>query len=373
MERIEHALKNGGSVKAVKRKLWIGKRQMYALRNKEGKITTNMDRIVKIAEEFYRDLYSSRDNHNLNTIKTSSNPDDTLPGMIEEVRKALEGMHRGKAAGEDRVTSDLLKDEGQIVLEKLATLFTRCLLTGKVPESWKNAIIILIHKKGDDKDLKNYRPISLLSVVYKLFTKVIASRVKKTLEFNQSKEQAGFRTGYSTIDHIHTINQVIEKCSEYNQPLYIAFIDYEKAFDSVEISAVMQTLRNQGVDEIYINILEEIYRGSTATIVLYKESNRIPIKKGVRQVDTISPMLFTACLQEVFRSLDWEQLGIRVNGEYLSNLRFADDIALLSNSGDELQLMITELDKESRKVGLKINLQKTKVMYNNLGKSSASR
>uniref|UniRef100_A0A6G5A9L5 Putative endonuclease-reverse transcriptase n=1 Tax=Rhipicephalus microplus TaxID=6941 RepID=A0A6G5A9L5_RHIMP len=152
MERIEHALKNGGSVKAVKRKLWIGKRRMYALRNKEGKITTNMDRIVKIAEEFYRDLYSSRDNHNLNTIKTSSNPDDTPPGMIEEVRKALEGMHRGKAAGEDRVTSDLLKDEGQIVLEKLATLFTRCLLTGKVPEYWKNAIIILIHKKGDDKD-----------------------------------------------------------------------------------------------------------------------------------------------------------------------------------------------------------------------------
>uniref|UniRef100_A0A6G5A9S4 Putative endonuclease-reverse transcriptase n=1 Tax=Rhipicephalus microplus TaxID=6941 RepID=A0A6G5A9S4_RHIMP len=171
MERIEHALKNGGSVKAVKRKLGIGKNRMYALRDKEGKITTNMDRIVKIAEEFYRDLYSSRDNHDLNTIRTSSNPDDTPPVMIEEVRKALESMQRGKAAGEDQVTSDLLKDGGQIVLEKLATLFTRCLLTGRVPESWKNANIILIHKKGDDKDLMNYKPISLLSVVYKLYTR----------------------------------------------------------------------------------------------------------------------------------------------------------------------------------------------------------
>ncbi|MBS2634235.1 hypothetical protein KFY46_26320, partial [Salmonella enterica subsp. enterica serovar 1,4,[5],12:i:-] len=97
-------------------------------------------------------------------------------------------------------------------------------------------------------------------------------------------------------------------------------------------------------------------------------SYRIPIKKGVRQGDTISPMLFTACLQEVFRALDWEELGIRVNGEYLSNLRFADDIALMSNEGDELQLMITELDAESRRVGLKINMHKTKVMWNNLGR-----
>ena len=224
--------------------------------------------------------------------------------MTGEVKKALKGMQRGKAAGEDQVTSDLLKDGGEIMLEKLATLYTKCLSTGRIPESWKNANIILIHKKGDVKDLKNYRPISLLSVVYKLFTKVIANRINTTLEFNQPKDQAGFRTGFSTIDHIHTINQVIEKCAEYNQPLYIAFIDYENAFDSAETSAVMQALRNQGIDEAYINIMEEIYSGSTATVVLHKESDRIPIKNGVRQGDTISTMLFAACLQEVFRVLD---------------------------------------------------------------------
>ncbi|KAK8765934.1 hypothetical protein V5799_007282 [Amblyomma americanum] len=71
-------------------------------------------------------------------------------------------------------------------------------------------------------------------------------------------------------------------------------------------------------------------------------------------------MLFTACLQEVFRGLNWEQLGIRINGEYLNNLRFADDIALLSHSGGELQIMINELDRQSRSMGLKINMQKTK-------------
>ncbi|KAK8757884.1 hypothetical protein V5799_004487 [Amblyomma americanum] len=79
-------------------------------------------------------------------------------------------------------------------------------------------------------------------------------------------------------------------------------------------------------------------------------------------------MLFTACLQEVFRGLNWEELGIRINGEYLNNLRFADDIALLSHSGGELQIMINELDRQSRSMGLKINMQKTKVMFNSLAR-----
>ena len=72
------------------------------------------------------------------------------------------------------------------------------------------------------------------------------------------------------MDHIHVINQVIEKSAEYNQPLYMAFIDYEKAFDSVEISAVIEALRNQGVEEAYVNILANIYKDSTATLVLHK-------------------------------------------------------------------------------------------------------
>ncbi len=75
----------------------------------------------------------------------------------------------------------------------------------------------------------------------------------------------------------------------------MAFIDYEKAFDSVKTSAVMQVLRRQGVDELYIKVLEDIYRDSTATIQLHKKRWKIPIRKGVRQGDTISHKLFTAC------------------------------------------------------------------------------
>ena len=145
----------------------------------------------------------------------------------------------------------------------------------------------------------------------------------------------------------------------------MAFIDYEKAFDSVKTPAVRQALRRQGIDEPYIRVLEDIYRDSTTTIKLHKKSEKIPIKKGVRQGDTISPKLFTACLEEIFKKLEWENIGMKVDGEYLNNLRFADDIVLLSDCEGELQRMIEELHRESLKVGLKMNMKKTKVMFNN--------
>ncbi len=92
----------------------------------------------------------------------------------------------------------------------------------------------------------------------------------------------------------------------------MAFIDYEKAFDSVKISKVMQAIKRQGVDKPYIKILEDIYRDSTATIKLHQNSRKIPIKKGVRQGDTISPKLLTACLDEVFKNLEWEDIGLKI-------------------------------------------------------------
>lgn len=81
-------------------------------------------------------------------------------------------------------------------------------------------------------------------------------------------------------------------------------MDHEKTFDTRNL-AVIQALRNYGVDVQYEKILENIYNGFSATVVLYKESSKIPIRKGVRQGDTISPMLYTPCLQEIFRTLGW--------------------------------------------------------------------
>ncbi|KAE9416003.1 hypothetical protein Angca_005205, partial [Angiostrongylus cantonensis] len=98
---------------------------------------------------------------------------------------------------------------------------------------WKTSCTIILRKKGDRNVLRNYRPICLLSVLYKLFTKIVLSRISRTLVEAQPVEQAGFRKGLCCMGHIQIVSRVIEVCREYHLPLALTFVDYGKAFDSV--------------------------------------------------------------------------------------------------------------------------------------------
>ena len=101
----------------------------------------------------------------------------------------------------------------------------------RIPTALKDAKMMIIFKKENKKELKNCRPIYLLSNIYKLLTKVLTKRLEMTFDDNQPQEQAGFKSRYSTTDYIHVVNQLKEKFREYNIPLWlcIAFVNYEKA------------------------------------------------------------------------------------------------------------------------------------------------
>ncbi|KAK6764374.1 hypothetical protein RB195_024630 [Necator americanus] len=116
-----------------------------------------------------------------------------------------------------------------------------------VPKQWRASKTVLLYKKGGSHDIGNYRLICLLSFIYKLFTGVILNRIAKVLDEGQPCEQAGFRKGFSTIDHIHTVSKLIEISREYKIPLCFTVIDLKKAFDSVEKEAVVEALNSQGV------------------------------------------------------------------------------------------------------------------------------
>ena len=104
------------------------------------------------------------------------------------------------------------------------------------------------------------------------------TRLEKKLDENQPREQAWFRGKYFTTDHIHAINQLKEKCREYIIPLCVAFVDYEKAFDSVQTQAIPTSLQEQGIEDLCLEILKDIYTDSSVREHPHKESEKIRIK-----------------------------------------------------------------------------------------------
>lgn len=203
-----------------------------------------------------------------------------------------------------------------------------------------------------------------VSQLYKWFAKIILNRISSILDEHQSTTQAGFRSGFSTTDNIFVVEQIIEKCQEFNQPLFLAFIDYNKAFDSIEHPFLWTALKEQGIPHNYIRIMKNIYENSTAKIQLENLSRPFKIARGIKQGCCISPKSFNGALQKVFETIEWDNYGLDVNGEKLSELRFADDGLLIAQNKDELIEILEKVFRASKTAGLTVNLDKTKIMTN---------
>eukprot|EP00794_Sanderia_malayensis_P002427 gene2427-2794_t len=147
----------------------------------------------------------------------------------------------------------------------------------------------------------------------------------------------------------------------------MAFVDYEKAFDSILHKTVIGALKQHSVEEKYINILKETYDGGTAQARNESLSRKFKTMKGVRQGHTLSPVMFKAALEKKFRRMEIE-VGIKINGERMNNLRFADDIILFAEKEEHLSKLLNDLNKEGRKDGMKMNKKKTKIMCNGIAK-----
>jgi len=130
-------------------------------------------------------------------------------------------------------------------------------------DEWKNGYIIKVPKKGDLSDCKNWRSITLLNTINKLVTTILCQRLSDKLEPLLRKEKAGFRSHRSCVDQINTLRIVVEQSLEYRSPLYMIFVDFERAFDSLKHTAIWQTIAEQGASTKLVNIIKELYNKST--------------------------------------------------------------------------------------------------------------
>ena len=341
-------------------------RRFTQLKDERGNMQNSVDGMNEVVKREFEKIYRSA-----NTVIYRDMPDGRdFDGFMEsEVRMAIDQMKVGKSPGPDKIVPEMLKGAREKISSVLVSFFNECVRTQEIPETFPDALTVLLFKKGDASVITNYRPISLLNIIYKLFTKVVHNRMERVLEEGQTREQAGFRRAFGTVEHIFTVQQVIERYREYEELLagrreylYLVFVDFAKAFDSVEYNAVWKSLQEMGVSSHLIGILRKMYEVGKSKVKVNDSEVPIVIERGVRQGDTISPVLFTACLRSVFRTLEWDEKGVRMNGEYLSHLDFADDIVLFARSRKQAEEMVRELEDAAEKVGLRVNASKTVFM-----------
>ena len=316
----------------------------------------------RAVETFYSSLYQP--NVNLPLAIPPADGADWHVFMASEALSAMSDLKCGHAAGVDRVLPDMLYHSRHHLAQILADLVNMICEGDEIPETMVKAIVTLLHKSGATTDISNFRPISLLTVTMKAATKMLLNRMDKALNEFEDVTQTGFRRGYGTQDNIHVMRQLAEKCNEFRMPLYIGFVDFRKAFDLVEWSAVWEALHTHGVSTTLIHALRRIYETSKTLIAVNEDKVEVPVRRGVRQGDTLSPRLFNAVLRHAMDTIDWEDCGHVIDGVPLSHLEYADDIALIAKSRPEMISMLTKLNEACVRVGLEINSRKTCLLSN---------
>ena len=333
-----------------------------AMKLSTGKVVTEGKEVKEIWQQYTEELYRRDPNA---TDSFNENIYEDEPGVLEiAVKEALRHISNRKSAGCDGIPIELLKAGGDEAV-KVMTGLCNCIWKRKEwPIDWNKSVYVLIYKKGDKKECGNYRTIALISHASKVLLRVIQRRLEVFLITELPVEQAGFRRGRGTRDHIANLRWMMEKAREHQRDLYMCFIDYKNAFDCVDHERLWVLLRVMGVPVHLIVLLKRLYTNQEATVrTEFGETENIDIEKGVRQGCVLSPLLFNIYPENIMREAleEWES-GISIGGRMVTNLRYADDTTLLAGTKEDLIELVERVRRASEKAGLYLNVGKTKVM-----------
>ena len=165
---------------------------------------------------------------------------------------------------------------------------------------------------------------------------------------------------------MYVLQELIEHAKEKKKQYYVAFLDIEKAYDTVNREILWEIMRRVGIEEKTIRIIGSLYENSTDVFYMGNiEVKEVRSKRGLRQGCTLSPLLFSLYMEEFTRRMKATKIGIKVGEETLTLLLFADDVILLAEKPEDLQILLNEVEKFSREVKIKFSGEKSKIMIIN--------
>ena len=354
---------------------------MTQLQKDDGTVISEQQEILKEAENFYKTLYQSRDSDledidleeyvKINDMKTLSDDQaNNLEGLLtyEEISKTLYNMKNEKSPGISGFAAEFFKvfwkDIGQFVLRSLNYGYIK----GELSISQKQGVITCIPKENKPKlYLKNWRPITLLDTVYKIASGSIANRIKPNLDSLIDKDQTGFIQGRYMGENTRLLYDLIHHTEQKEIPGLLLLIDFEKAFDSLSWSFIRKALKFLNFGESFRRWIDVFYKGiSSAVIQCGHLSSWFQIGRGCRQGDPLSPYIFIICAEFLSTKLRKNKniKGIKIELKEFKISQFADDTTvILDGSDDSLNHTLEELEKFSKISGLKINYDKTQIVW----------
>jgi hypothetical protein len=334
-----------GAIKQIRQKK---ETTLKNIKDENGNILTREEDIMERWREYFQNLLEEENNpkereevQERDNLREREGEERKI--TKQEFEKALSKMKNGKAPGHDEITTEMIKYAGESGTETLIELLNEASKAKTVPVDWQTGIITPLFKKGDHRECKNYRGITLLSIPGKLYARILELRIRETLENTIEESQCGFRTHRGTQDLIFTIRQISEKTIETGREVHLCFIDLEKAFDRIKREDVWKSLRNRGIDEKTIKQIESLYETSKSYVRTRNEtSSTFETGIGLRQGCVLSPLLFSIVLDDAVKESkkeakqftigNWKMKEVKI-----TDLSYADDMVVFGSTEKELQ------------------------------------
>ena len=287
---------------------------------------------------------------------------------IDELELSLMNSKLGKSPGVDEITNDFYKSLPCNWKLYLLIIFNKIMMAEAIPETWAEVMVVMLFKKGNLMNPENYRPISLVNSITKIFTGILNNRIVLWCEKNNllPEFQSGFRSSRGCIDNIFVLNSIIQmRLQKPKEKLFAIFIDFKQAFTSVNHAILWNKLRVMGLSTKMLNIIISIYKNSQ--MYVKKEgviSQAIPITVGVLQGEILSPTLFALFIsdfEEFLRERGCRGVSMSLLIDILT-LAYADDLVVLSESSAGMKTIIKALWDYCKINKLSINIKKTKII-----------
>ncbi len=348
---------------------------------KKDDITISLDTFY----EHFKNLNNEEDNELTQYDIDLDNADSlNAPITTKEVFFNIKKLKNNKSPGNDQIVNEYIKSTQLLLCPLYVKFFNKILDCGVIPNEWLVGTIVPLYKnKGDIKDTNNYRGITLLSCMGKLFTSILNERLNIFCnERNIINEiQAGFRPGYSTLDHIFLLKSIIDMFLWKKRRLFCLFVDYQKAFDLVWREGLWYKLVKQNVNGKILRVIKNMYNNIKSCVMVNQQlSETFICKKGVRQGENLSPLLFAFYVNDIEKHLlenncNYVTFKDNVLDTYLKLfvLMYADDTVILCDNENEMKKTLLALETYCNNWKLKVNCDKTKIVIFSRGRVDTER